>query len=383
MTTANELIVRSLRLINQPGRGSSLKAEDQSNALLALQEILDSEAVSKQFVPGIRRHFFPFVSGKSFYSYGNDPGADFNTSPFGNINPDPAPIKIEYGQVLAASNIIDNELIEEFRFQNVGNWIETGTGDISNNELVMVGIGGAFQSDIQGFDPDLTGATTYTLRTKVEINSGEVTITLSNNAVPFETYILDASGTYEFDFVWPAGIIPQVNISTALGSDDASMTLFSLIPRGLDRLAIPDGIGSYYHMLQIDQTHYNRYFTKGNLGRPYHYLYTRSAGPLGELRFDNSGVAGDIVVFDVLVNTVQVYDLSDTLLLQPQAIKWLRYALADNVSSEYGKTLTQRQITIMEDAWNMLAAGNRRMNMLGVPRGLRQRQRFDINRGDP
>jgi hypothetical protein len=37
----------------------------------------------------------------------------------------------------------------------------------------------------------------------------------------------------------------------------------------------------------------------------------------------------------------------------------------------------------MDDAWNMLAASNRRQNMLGVDRGIRQRQRFDINRGDP
>jgi hypothetical protein len=382
VTTASELIRRSLRLINQPGRGAQLAPEDQSNALEALQEILDSEAVSKQFVPGIRRHFFPFVSGKSFYSYGNNPGADFNTSPFGNINPDPAPIKIEYGQVLAASNIIDNELIQEFRFQNVGNWTEVAPGEITNNELVIIDQGGVTIAD-PDIVPDLTGATTYTLRTIVEQNAGEVVITLYNNAVQFEQFILDSSGTYEFDFVWPAGIVPSIEILGQNLGADLRLALFSIIPRGLDRLQIPDGIGSYYHMIQSDQNSYNRYFTKGNLGRPYHYLYTRSAGPLGELRFDNSGVSGDIVVFDVLVNTVQVYNLSDTLQLSPQSIKWLRYALADNVSSEYGKNLNQRQITIMEDAWNKLAAGNRRMNMLGVPRGLRQRQRFDINRGDP
>jgi len=84
MTTANELIVRALRLINQPGRGAKLAAEDLTNAFEALQEILDSEAVTKQFVPGIRRHFFDCVSAKSIYTYGGA-GPDLDASPFRNF----------------------------------------------------------------------------------------------------------------------------------------------------------------------------------------------------------------------------------------------------------------------------------------------------------
>ena len=64
-------------------------------------------------------------------------------------------------------------------------------------------------------------------------------------------------------------------------------------------------------------------------------------------------------------------------------IRWLRYAVADDIAGEYGKTLTPSQMRIMDDAWNQLAISNQRMNMLGVPRALRQRRRFDINRGDP
>ena len=62
---ASELISRALRLINEPGRGATLSADDQQDALEATQEILDSESVSKQFVPGISRHFFPMVAGQA------------------------------------------------------------------------------------------------------------------------------------------------------------------------------------------------------------------------------------------------------------------------------------------------------------------------------
>jgi hypothetical protein len=86
---------------------------------------------------------------------------------------------------------------------------------------------------------------------------------------------------------------------------------------------------------------------------------------------------------DVLVNSVAVNEVNDEMRINPQMVKWLRYALADNVAGDYGKELSFRQVAIMDDAWNMLAASNRRQNMLGVDRGIRQRQRFDINRGDP
>jgi hypothetical protein len=379
VTTANELIVRALRLINQPGRGARLAAEDQSNAFEALQEILDSEAVTKQFVPGIRRHFFPVVGGKSIYTYGGNPGDDLDSSAFGNFAGDPAPLAIEYGEVLTGSSITDNELIDEYRFHNVGAWTEVAPGEISNNELVVIDQGGATYVPA----PDLLGLTTYTIRMTALVNIGSITVTLLNNAVAFDSFILDESGDYEFDFVWPAGTLPTITVLGTTVGDDASMSLFSIIPRGLERLEIPDSIGSYYKMTPFDQEQYNRQFTKGNQGRPYRYLYTRSAGRQGDIRFDNTGVSGDIFVFNVLVNKVSVQNIGDQLRVNPQAIKWLRYALADDVAPEYGKSLAPRQISVMDDAWNTLASSNRRINNLGVPRGMRQRRRYDINRGDP
>lgn len=389
MTTALELITRSLRLINQPGRGASLAPEDQNNAFLTLQELLDSESVSKQFVPGIRRHFFPFVNGQSIYTYGSGPGVDFDSSAFGNIYGDEAPIKIEYGQVLAGTVITNNELVDEYRFRNTGTWVLDANALITDNEYKVENPGLATSST-----QPITAATpvpgdTYTIRIMAEVNADEFEIRLRDAAVAFETYVIDTDGVYEFDFVWGTAATPDIEIASTIITADFRLTLLSVLPRATDRLEVPDGLGSYYHMSEVDQTHYNRRFTKGTLGRPYNYLYTRSAGvsegdpPQGELRFDHQGVSGDICFLDVLVDKTSVVTVNDTLRLNPEAIKWVRYALADQVAPEYGKELSPRAISIMDDAWDKLAASNRRINMLGVDRAIRQRRRFDINRGDP
>ncbi len=383
MTTALNLITRALRLINQPGRGALLAPEDLTGAFEALQEILDSEAVSKQFVPGIRRHFFNFTSGKAIYSYGANPGDDLDSSAFGNIYGDPAPIGIESAYVRAGSTITNNELVDEYRFRNVGSWVVDANAVLANNQYSVESPGIATSSTQPFLVPAPIAGETYTLRVIAQVQAGVASINLRDSAVAFDTYIIDSSGTYEFDFVWTPGVVlPDIEIA-ALGAADFQLTLVSIIPRGIDRLTLPDGQGSDYNMVKMDQTHYNRQFTKGNLGRPYHWLYTRAGGQQGQLRFDNQGVAGDILVMDVLVNSVAVNEINDVMRINPQAIKWLRYALADDVAGDYGKELSYRQVKIMDDAWNMLAASNRRQNMLGVDKGIRQRQRFDINRGDP
>ncbi|MCG8434513.1 MAG: hypothetical protein MJA83_10820, partial [Gammaproteobacteria bacterium] len=84
---ASELIARSLRLINVPGRGSTLNGTDKLQALEALQDLVNSKAVTRQFVPGVRRHFFNLQANKSIYSYG--PGQDLDTDDFD----DPSPIR--------------------------------------------------------------------------------------------------------------------------------------------------------------------------------------------------------------------------------------------------------------------------------------------------
>ena len=375
---ASELITRSLRLINQPGRGSQLSPSDQSDAFEALQELLDSEAVSKAFVPGIRRHFFPMVQGKAIYSYGASAQADLRSDDFDD---DPAPIKVEDAYIREGSTISNNERIDEYRFENVGTWVVDAdpAAEITNNKYVVETPAGA-TSTTQIIVP-IPGRT-YTLRVNLEVFAGTVEIRLRDSAVTFETFILDNTGLFEFDFVWTTIVAPDIEIATLLVTDDIKIDTLSLIERGLERLALPDSRGSDYGITLIDQKRYNRRFTKGTGGRPYEILYSR-AFPLGEIRFDNSAVAGDILVLDVLVNQVMVNRLEDTIRMHPSATKWLRYALADSVSGEYGKQLTPDQVRIMSDAWTKLSTGNRRWNAMGVDRGLRERPTFDINRGDP
>ena len=185
---------------------------------------------------------------------------------------------------------------------------------------------------------------TYTLRVIAQVQSGQAILNFRESAVGFDQFIIDSSGTYEFDFVWTqVPVLPDIEIVSLLNGDDFQLTLVSIIPRGLERLSLPDGQGSDYNMVKMDQTHYNRQFTKGNLGRPYHWLYTRAANGEGQLRFDNRGVTGDILVMDVLVNSVAVTEVNDEMRINPQMVKWLRYALA-------GLTLALQQ-------YNLLAGG--------------------------
>ena len=373
---ASEFVARSLRLINVPGRGSDLQPGDQLDAISALQEILDSEAVSKRFVPGIRRHFFPMVQGKAIYSYGASPQFDLRSDDFED---DPPPIKIEDAYIREGSTITDNQEVDEPRFENVGTWVESGTAAIANNQATIVGIGDVLQA------LTLTIGDTFTIRLTVDVNIGDVDLIIQENAVNVINTTLDASGFYTFDFVI-TDILPTVQLITDNALDDVSISDLSIIERGKDALELPDSQGSDYGITVVDQTHYNRRFTKGTGGRPYEILYSRGFDreqTRSEIRFDNSAVAGDILVMDVLVNRVQINGPSSVMRVQPDAIKWLRYATADSLAGEYGKSLSARQVMIMDEAWNKLAIGNRRMNMLGVDRSLRERPTFDINRGDP
>lgn len=376
--TASEQIRRALRLINVPGRGSSLGSADLDDGFEALQEILDSEAVSKAFVPGIRRHFFSMQQGKAIYSYGVGPQADLRSDDFDD---DPAPIRIEDAYIREGSAITDNELVGEYRFENVGSWVVDvdPAAQITNNQYVVEAPAAA-TSTTQSVNA-VSGAT-YTLRANVEVINGTVEISLRDSAVAFETFILDATGLFDFDFVWGGVVAPDIEIATTTTNADVKINTLSVIERGKDRLELPDSRGSDHSIELITQRRYNRRFSKGTGGRPYEILYSRDF-PLSEIRFDNSAIAGDILVLDVLVNRVMVNRLEDPIRMHPSATKWLRYALADALSGEYGTELTMRQGIIMSDAWNKLSTGNRRMNHLVVDRGLRTRPTFDINRGDP
>ncbi len=388
---ANELISRGLRLINEPGRGATLDPDDQADALTALIEILDSESVSKHFVPGISRHFFPMISGQAIYSYGAGAGLNLRADDFGSLVngiPDPCPVKIEDAYIREGSTIVDNEIVDEFRFEAVGSWVLDAdpTVEIINNQFKAEQPAAATSSTqaLTNGPTALVAGRNYVLRVDAEVFAGTLDIELRDSAVAFTTFTIDASGFFELRFTWPTTVLPDLNLVTALTTDDVRLNSLSIIEdTKRDRLELPDSQGSDYSITIVDQTRYNRRFTKGTGGRPYEILFVRGPSEFGEIRFDNSAITGDILVMDVLVNRTKIRSLEDEIRLNPEAIKWIRYALADHLAPEYGKELTLRQVRIMDSAWDKLAASNRRINMLGVDRALRDRPTFDINRGDP
>lgn len=388
---ANKLISRSLRLINEPGRGATLSQDDIGEALDSLIEILDSEAVSRHFVPGISRHLFPMISGQAIYSYGAGSGLNLRSDDFGSLISglgDPAPISIEDAYIREGSSITDNEIVDAFRFESTGSWSLDADPDVKivNNQF-SIEQPAAATSSIQALTnggSSLVAGQIYRLRIDAEVFNGDIDIQLRDSAVAFQTFTIGSSGFFDFDFTWPSTVAPDINLVTDLTTDDIRLNSLSIIQQGKrDRMELPDSQGSDYRMTIVDQTHYNRRFTKGTGGRPYNLLYSRAAGETGELRFDNSAITGDILVMDVLVNRTRVRTENDEVRLNPEAIKWVRYALADNLAGEYGKELSRRQITIMNEAYDRMASSNRRINNLGVDGGLRKRPSFDINRGDP
>ncbi len=312
------------------------------------------------------------VSGKSIYSYGPSPQADLRSDDFDD---DPAPIKVESAYIRAGSTITDNEQVDEYRFEATGSWLLTGGATIQNNQANLSGISTLSQN------LSLVAGRTYTLRFDIDVNVGDVVVQVQQNAVDILNQTIAAGGYYEFDFEYTT-TLPVIIFTTADGSDDSQVLDCSIIERGLDRLELPDGRGSDYMCRIIDQTEYNRRFTKGTGGRPYRILFDRGY-EIAEIRFDNSAVAGDILVMDVLVDRTTVPRLDSTIRLNTNALKWLRYALADEMAGEYGKSLTVRQMQIMKEANDRLVQGTWRRNRLRVDRGLRERPSFDINRGDP
>lgn len=375
---ASELVEKALRLINVPGRGAKLNPADQANALDSLQDLLASEAVSSFVVPGVRRHFFGLQPGKSIYIYGAGPQANFRSDDFDD---DSAPIGIESAYIRSGSNIINNEVIGEPRFENLGPWVLGGNGSvISNNALSIEKVVDTATQSLTS--SALVAGQTYTLRINADVFSGTVEIRARDSAVVFDTYILDSQGYYEFDFVWATTVAPDIQIATTDSGDDIRIDSISLIERGKVKLELPDGQGTDYPVTVIDQKRYNRRSSKGTSGRPYEMHYSRGY-KLSNIRFESSAQPGDILVMDVLVNPLQVNNLNSEIKLNPEAMLWLRYALADIVAPEHAKALTPRQIKILDKAWDNMASTNHRPNKLRADPAIQSRRHYyDINQGD-
>lgn len=369
---ADKLIKGALRLINVPGRGGVLSAEDQADAFFALQELLNSSAVSKQFVPGINRHFFTAVADKHIYTYGASTQADFRSDDF---NDDPPPIDIEHCFMRQGSSITNNEKVNNYRFEAVGDWTEGGTAVIQNNQGIMEGVGTLTQNLS-------LSVTNYTIKIDLEVNVGDVELKVLQGVTELLNVTIQGSGEYSYDFTYSTGS-PSVVLTTAAATDDIRINTLSIIETGKDRLELPQGQGTDYSLKMVGQTTYNLKCSKGQGGRPYNFVYSRNY-PVSRLMFDNSTTAGELIVMDVLVNKLAIKRVTDEIQMHDDGLKWLRFALADSVAPEYGKRLNDRQLRIMMDAEDLLMAGNRRINNLRVDSALlygSRRGHYNINEG--
>lgn len=377
-TTARDIVTRGLRLINVPGRGALLPKTDAVEALEALQDIVTSYSTSEQFVPGVTRHFFALQELKDVYRYG--PGLeapDFDSSLFNSG----APIRIESAYIRAGAQIIDNRLVANSRFNGSTGWTPTApTWEIRNGQA-RFNPGTADVSIAAATNPTLSVDTQYTLTLSVSLNAGTIRVQVVSTPGALDGLLatIDTSGTYTFKFFPQEAGEHQVLILTS--STDASGTIdnVNLIQTGQDTLTLTRG--NDYHVRLIDQEEYNRRYTKGTNGRPYEIFYSRGAG-VSEVRFDNSGTAGDILVMDVLP-VLSIDSLDQELPINSDAFNWLKYELAYQMAGQYGKALTRDQINIKNSSYELMAAGNRRLPGLRVDRALAIRPRFDVNRGDP
>lgn len=368
----SSFIARSLRLINVPGRGMDLGGDDLSDAFEALVELIESEGVGQSFDPGIHRHFFSLQSNKHIYKYGVGPSADLRSDDFDH----PSPIAIETAYLRPGGTITDNEQVDEWRFENQGDWTVTDDAQIINNAAVLDGAGSVSQ------DLGLEDGTTYTLRLQVEVTAGTAALVIQGDGSDVVSVTVDSSGEYEFDFEF-SGSTSSISITTSAATDDLTFSYVSLLERGADRLElVATSSATDYPLKVIDQVQFNRNRNKALGGRPEQLLYTRNF-PLGDLRLDSQGSAGDVLIMDVGVNPAVPSSPEDRLRIHGNALLWLRHRLADVVAGEYGKGLRQRQIQIMDEAYDKMTAATKRPNRLRVDPGLLGRGgRFDIDRGD-
>lgn len=369
MASAADIIRSGLRLINVPGRGAELGEDDIADGLDRLTDIISAESTSKHFVPGVRRHFFALTAGQDIYSYG--PGGQFDTDDFD----DPVPAKIEDGYIREGATITSNERVTNGDFTVASGWT-LGAGWVIANGRLTIGTGG---TGVASQALSLSPGVTYRIRVSVTHRASSVVLRVLQDATPIVNQTLDGNADYAFTFTITGGSTFTLDL-TANATSDLDIDDISVLDVTKDKVELSRG--SDYQLLFVDQFTYNQRFTKGTGGRPYELFFSRGY-PLAEIRFDNAGLSGDILVMDVLANRVRIDSADDEIRIHPDALKWLKYRLAYEMAGEFGKELSPQSVQVMRQAYSAMCAGNRRINDLRVDRALRARRVFDINRGDP
>ena len=375
---ASELVRRSLKLINVPGIGQSLDNVELQDGFDALKEFIDSEAVSPFFVPGIRRHFFNLTSGKAVFSYGT--GKDLDTTPFG----DPHPVEIENAYIRLNGSIdstpILTELLSNPSFTESGiGWRMTGTGTYNDStpgqaEITLGDV--LFQSIV------VPNEKTYTLTVDVDtLAGGSGTLTIDALAAESFSQVISAAGTYTYtittSLITAASPLLTVRAFTSGGSVTATINSISLTETTTPHTLVEAGTDLPVKVMK-DRMSLTSTVIKTTSGIADRLYYSRQYNQ-GELQLDYQAQAGHMLVMEVTVNTVAITELSDTLKFNDEQIRYLRYALANDVAGEYGKALNKSQMDILKDARQSVHGVNKRTHQ-NRPGIFNKSKRFDINR---
>jgi len=370
--SVRELLTRSLRLINEPGKGMDVGDEALNDAFEVFLDIIYSQGVSRFLRPGIRTHFFNVNSQQHVYTYG--PGGDFDTDLFNDM----VPVAIESAYLRAGDTIQTNELITNGKFNDGSNDWTVGSGwSVLNAEA-------SFDQSIG--DSALTQAftwvpgTVYIIKFDITVDAGGGTFTSDGGAF---TTTFSSSGTYEFEYTATASSSSVQFESLNASGDEYTVDSISIIEKNKNTVELVNNTGragSDYPIRIIDQNTYNREFSKATGGRPEKLLYSRSY-PLAEVKFDQLPTFGEVIIMDV--TTVPIHnDIDSELLFYPDSYKYLRYQIADDIAPEYGKALTQRQQETLRTAKRLFIKGNKRQNTLRTDRALLGSRRYNINQGD-
>ncbi len=124
IVTATDIIKRAMRIIGVIGQNETPSSSEAADALMALNDMLDSWSIDRTYIYSIQQESFPLVSGTVSYTIGA--GGDFNTTRpneidniFVRLNGTDYPLKAinsqDYNGIASKSN---NGGIPEYYFFN-------------------------------------------------------------------------------------------------------------------------------------------------------------------------------------------------------------------------------------------------------------------------
>jgi hypothetical protein len=377
MATSAKVIERAYRLINVPGLGGTLQKNQIEHGFDALKDILSMEAVSEGGQAGTVRQFFQLTSGKNVYSYG--PGGDFDIEADFDIST--PPIGVVNAAIYSGATITSNEKVSSPKFQISSDWTITGAAwSISNGVARTNNFTNSELSQSITVEPGKTynlyiAATLYTSISSIP----RIRIYETGNS---GNRFLDVSlGTFNgFDAEFSPDVADiTVEIRVQSITVNVEVTEISVIEKDaqLSQISLSDS-----KKLLKEMTSSNSMRTHSSSTRNVYRF--NPLHPRPEIEIYSEFSSDDVLVMDVLLDTVSPTDVTKELNVSRQVEAYLVYELADQLAGSLGKTLTRSQLKTLEKYQNYMYSRNAELDELKSDPGLNSisgSSYFDINGG--